>query len=218
MKRKIIIFAASLLVILCCVLPVMTFLCSDEIKVDNITPKEQIVTKYYGLERQLLAREIFHVRKGFRDVNAKALAKEVGFKLECKRQISKNLYYYVILGDYNCYIVVDENDIVHHVLTLGDLPTIAQTKRWLEKYDDLYIGDVEQFTNLMVSVGNSSAHWTNLYTLEDGVLVVKGSGKPETARYQFYTDEEWQQEYQNYYDSFALLPMDKQDLDRFTWD
>lgn len=182
------------------------------IKIDNTTPAEQIVSQKYGLEKQLLAKEIFYVRRGFRDVNAFDLAKEVGIQLECKRQISENQFYYVVLGDYQCFIIVDERDTVQDVITIRNFPTIAQTKQWLERDEnEIYITDATEygFCDLWRTCGSSSVYLNYLFTLKDGVMILRTTGKIENAQYLFFTDEEWQQVYKDW-DGFVILPIDKQ--------
>lgn len=211
-QKRIVLTVSSLLILSIGILFFVFGFHNKKIKVDNTTPAEQVVTKKYGLEKQLLAKEIFYVRRGFRDVNAFDLAKEVGIKLECKRQISENQFYYVVLGDYRCFIVVDEKDTVQDVLTIRDFPTIEQTKKWLERDDhEMYVTDTMEygFRNLWRSCGASSVYWTALFTLEDGAMMIRSTGKMENAQYLFFTDEEWQQVYKDY-DGFVILPIDKQ--------
>lgn len=216
MKRKILIFAASILLVIGIGVLIFVFgFQNTNIKVDNTTPAEQIVTKKYGLEKQLLVKEIFYVRRGFHDVNAFALAKEVGIKLECKRQVSEDQFYYVVLGDYRCFIIVDEENIVQEVLTVRKFPTIAQAKKTverLEKEDDgMYITDTFEcgFRYLWRACGSSSVYLDFYFPLQDGALLIRTTGKIAKGQYLYFTEEEWQQEYEDW-ECFVILPIDKQ--------
>lgn len=219
MKYKTKILIAGILFIIIAILFVVFGIKSTAIKIDNVTPAEQIVTHEYDLEKQLLAKAIFYVRHGFGEVNAFDLAKEVGIKLECKRQISENQFYFVVLGDYRCFIIVDECDIVQEVITIRNFPTIEQTRQWLEREENkTYITDTKtyitdtreyEFCDLWRNVGSSSVYLNYLFTLKDGVLLIRTKGKIEYAQYLFFTNEEWKEAYKEW-EGFVILPIDKQ--------
>ena len=214
MKRRTIALSAGALLLVISI-TVSMLLNNSNIEVNNTRSAKELVTRKYGLEKELLAKAIFYVRRGFEEVNARDLAEEVGMKLECKRQISDTQFYYAIVGDYRCFFIVDEEDIVQEVLTIRDFPTIEQTKEWLNQ-DNPYSNDSildtgeYEFCNLYRHIGGSSVMINTLFTLQDGVMIMQWAGKPEKARYIFFTDEEWQQTYLDWSGAFVILPLDKQ--------
>lgn len=214
MKKQKVILAISILLLLAVIITVF-LLRESSIEVNNTTPAEELVSKHYDIEKELLAKAIFYVRDGFEDVNARDLAKEVGMKLECKRQISDTQFYYLILGYYRCFIIVDEKDIVQEVLTVRDFPTIEQTQEWLNRDDPYFDGSIletgeYEFCDLYRDIGGTSRIINTLFTLQDGAMIMEWGGDPEKARYTFYTDEEWRQAYLDWYGAFVILPIDKQ--------
>ena len=142
MKRRTIALSVGALLLVISI-TVSMLLYNSDIEVNNTRSAKELVTRKYGLEKELLAKAIFYVRRGFEEVNARDLAEEVGMKLECKRQISDTQFYYVIVGDYQCFFIVDEEDIVQEVLTIRDFPTIEQTKEWLNQDNQEYRNKTE---------------------------------------------------------------------------
>ena len=212
--KKTVLCIGSVLPIISIILVVL--FCNPNIKVNNTTPAKELVTRKYDIEKELLAKAIFYVRRGFGDVKARDLASEVGFKLECKRQISDTQFYYVIVGYYRCFIIVDEKDVVQEVLNVRDFPTVEQTKEWLNRDDPDFEGYIidtgeYEFCTLWRDITKGSVIRSFQFTLQDGVMIMQFTNKLSKAKYTFYTDEEWQQVYdKDWGQGFVILPIDKQ--------
>lgn len=210
MKRRVLLSSLALLIVMRGLIFVFWF--SDiPVKVNNTDPVEQIATKRYGIEKQMLARAIFDVRSGFEDVSVFDLAREVGIRLECKRQVSENQFYYVVPGYYHCFLIVDEKDIVQEVLTIWEFLTIAQTKEWMDEHDGVYLADALEyrFYGNWKNIGTSSVYMRTLFTLRDGVMIMESKGNPQYAKYYFFTNDEWEKVYEDWA-GFLILPMDKE--------
>lgn len=212
--KKTVLCIGSVLPIISIILVVL--FCNPNIKVNNTTPAKELVTRKYDIEKELLAKAIFYVRRGFGDVKARDLASEVGFKLECKRQISDTQFYYVIVGYYRCFIIVDEKDVVQEVLNVRDFPTVEQTKEWLNRDDPDFEGYIidtgeYEFCTLWRDITKGSVIRSFQFTLQDGVMIMQFTNKLSKAKYTFFTDEEWQQVYdKDWGQGFVILPIDKQ--------
>ena len=212
--KKTVLCIGSVLPIISIILVVLFY--NPNIKVNNTTPAKELVTRKYDIEKELLAKAIFYVRRGFGDVKARDLASEVGFKLECKRQISDTQFYYVIVGYYRCFIIVDEKDVVQEVLNVRDFPTVEQTKEWLNRDDPDFEGYIidtgeYEFCTLWRDITKGSVIRSFQFTLQDGVMIMQFTNKLSKAKYTFFTDEEWQQVYdKDWGQGFVILPIDKQ--------
>ena len=212
--KKTVLCIGSVLPIISIILVVL--FCNPNIKVNNTTPAKELVTRKYDIEKELLAKAIFYVRRGFGDVKARDLASEVGFKLECKRQISDTQFYYVIVGYYRCFIIVDEKDVVQEVLNVRDFPTVEQAKEWLNRDDPDFEGYIidtgeYEFCTLWRDITKGSVIRSFQFTLQDGVMIMQFTNKLSKAKYTFFTDEEWQQVYdKDWGQGFVILPIDKQ--------
>ena len=70
---------------------------------------------------------------GFGEVSAKTLAKEIGIKLECRRQTSENGFYYVICGDtHRLFLMTDKAGIVKDVILSSGLPSKEAIEQQIE--------------------------------------------------------------------------------------
>ena len=187
---------------------------SRPMKTNNTTPANQLITKDHGLEKLLLAEAIFNVRKGFEEVTATDLSKEVGLKLECKRQVAETQFYYVIIGSgYRCFIITDSDDVVQEVLVVHHFATIVETQKCLDRYsnDDIHITEMPEhgFRELWRDIGHSSIYRNSLFTLQDGVMILQSIGDIAPEKYFYFTDEEWKDAYDDWC-GFMILPIDKQ--------
>ena len=217
MKRKVTISILCIMIFSIACGAVFLFL-NRPVSVDNTTPVEQIITKDYGLKKLLLAEATFYVRDGFEKVTVQDLAREIGLKLECKRQTSDRQFYYVVCGDgYRCFLFTDEFDIIHNVLVVHDFVTIKRTRECVSLYENLpdpillTESAEHSFCELWRTCGHSTGYWHRLFILQDGVLVLKepyaqSVGAPA---YFYYTDEEWESACGEW-DGFTILPIDKQ--------
>ncbi len=212
--KRVVVTAAAMTV---CILIVLLIYHSESytVEIDNTNPVEKIITEDYGLERLLLAEAIFNVRDGFGDVYSYDLADEVEIRLECKRQVSPTQFYYVVCGDgYRCFLFVDEGERIQEVLVATRFSTIEETKKQIEDLSmldrSLYLTDSADYATNFKSCGHSAGYWHQLFTLQDGALIMKepyplSKGVPE---YFFYTNEEWMKNYEDW-NGFVILPIDK---------
>lgn len=182
-------------------------------EINNTMPADQIITINHGLKKALLAEAIFYVRKGFEDVTATKLSKEVGLKLECKRQVTENEFYYVVKGDgYRCFILTNSVDVVQEVLVIRDFLTIEKMKQLVDNYG--YSTDIADTPELEVrklwrDIGSSSVYRNTLFTLQNGVMIMQSIGEIADPQFFYFTDEEWATVYHDW-DGFMILPIDKQ--------
>ena len=98
------------------------------------------------------------------------------------------------------------------VFVTKEFATIEQTKEYVEKYsDEIPIIDTTafRFREIWRDCGNSSVYKNSLFTLQDGVMIMRTKGKKDHAEYIYFTDEEWQRVYEDW-DGFLILPIDKQ--------
>ena len=183
------------------------------VSVDNTTSIEECIAKDYGLKKLLLAKAIFDVRRGFENVTAFDLTKEVGIKLDCKRQVFESQFYYVTKGDgHRCFIITDPDDIVQEVLVIKDFPTIEQTKDYISKYGEdipIALSPAHQFRDLWRDIGFSSVYRNCLFTLQDGVMIMQSVSYSSEPTYYYFTDAEWDACCEEW-GGFAILPIDKQ--------
>lgn len=95
MKKKAVIIVLAVLIVAAaaCGIILPQF---RSVRVDNLTPAQEVVKHTYSLKELLLLKSHVEIESGFGEVSAKTLAKEVGIKLECRRQTSENGFYYVI--------------------------------------------------------------------------------------------------------------------------
>lgn len=183
-----------------------------DILINNTVPPQEIITEDHGLEKLLLTEAIFEVRSGFDNVQVNDLAKEVGLKLECKRQSGAQEFYYLVFGDgYRCFIFTDIEGIVQNVIVVREFATIAQTKAHIDTLEsNTSILDSAEygFRDLWRNCGNSSVFRTFLFTLEDGVMLIKAVDPYKNPTYFFFTDEEWCLVCGEW-NGFTILPIDK---------
>lgn len=220
MKKKRIVFIASIVTVVFALILIsgMTLVhLFREVPVDNETPAEEIITKECSLERLFLMEAIFSVRDGFGDVYASDLAREVGVKLECKRQPSLTQFYYVIQGgDYRCFIITDATEIVTHVFVTPAFATISATKASIAEYqelsEDFLISDSAEnyYSRILYCCGWSFGYRHFLFTLQDGVMVMlRPNNLSEYApQYFYYSDKEWLSVCDEW-NGFVILPIDK---------
>lgn len=215
-KKSSIVGAVALLLIILCGMILVYFF--SPISVNNDTAAHEIITKDYSLEQLFLMEAIFSVRDGFGDISASDLAHEVGVKLECKRQPSATQFYYVVQGDgYRCFIITDEADFVEYVFVTPMFATISETKNNVAKYreisEDFLISENPEcyYSKIWRSCGTSYGYFHYLFTLQDGVMIMK---KPyeltaNEPQYFYYTDDEWFAACDEW-NGFIILPIDKQ--------
>lgn len=200
MKKRRIIFAIAVIAVLSAVGALLLAVRPNRPQLSNTARVEDIVSHRYNLEQALLMEAIFNVRDGFEAVDAQALADEVGVKLECKRQLSPELYYYVWIADgYRCFVYADPDDVVQKVMVTYKFATINEVKA-LVKDAELYgrstpINESEVYC--MNSVADICCTGAGAYDffipLQDGVAIMErpslASGKDPV--YYYYTNEEW---------------------------
>ena len=99
-------------------------------KVDNVTPANELITKDYSLEQTYMLEAVFDVRDGFGDVHVEDLADEVHVKLECKRQIAQDRLYYIVQGNRRrCYVFTDAEGTVQNIIGVDrNFPTLDEIR------------------------------------------------------------------------------------------
>lgn len=202
-------------IILCIVIYLPRY---KSIEVNNTLPASEIITVNHDLRKLLLAEAIFYVENGFDDVYAMDFAHCTGITLECKRQATSTQFYYVIYGDsYWGYIIVDDNDVIRDILIQKDFPTIQETKECLAEIDNLHIDiDLTEVPKYLLdrnwrTCGYSTGFWHRLFTLQDGMLIMKEPYplNNDPIEYYYYTDSEWKSEHKQW-NGYVILPIDKQ--------
>lgn len=198
----------SLLIIFFC----LFIRCRGSIKIDNTVPANQIITVNHGLEKALLAEAVFRVCDGFGDVTTSQLSKNVGLKLECKRQVSETEFYYVIKGDgYRCFIFTNSSEVVQEVVVARDFVTTEKMKYLVSQYGyTTRIADTAEDGMRWIcrDIGMSSVYRNILFTLEDGVMIMRFIGEIVGPKFLYFTDEEWMTVH-NEWEGFLILPIDK---------
>lgn len=224
MKKKYIIILSFALLVILAVLLVFLFI-SQQPKVDNISPADRIITNDYPLERILMLEATYSVRSGFHAVNIKDLACETNIKLECKRQIAPEQFYYIVQGNgRRCFIFVDAEDFIQTIIATYRFPTLDEIQRLVDDTASLY-ADPVSITDLQTYSLKTTAYvcyHIPQYTyfciqVQDGIVIMRRpsltSGKdPE---YYYYTYEEWpsanaawQEKYAQWDCQYEVLPID----------
>ena len=182
---------------------------------DNETPAQVLIAHRYHQEEFYTAQAAFHVRNSFHDVYAKDLAKEYNFSLECKRMINNGLFYYLLLGNgYQCYIFVDENDVVQEVLVTDSFPSEKEVRNMISVCASLDIPYPSGY-NIAACELPLKTEENYIYTefiLQVGVLIVKSpwgiAAQDSQQEFYFYSDDEWASVCDEW-DGYTILQIDK---------
>lgn len=193
--------------------------------VNNLDAASSIITKDYDLEQLFLLDAIFHVRDGFGDVKVTHLADEVGVKLECKRQITPDLFYYIVQGkSRRCFIFTDAEDTVKNIIATYKLPALADIRKLEEDNNSLYPIPV-QMSNMSIYSLSTTAYLC-MYSakltyycipLQDGIVIEESPTIPDGTKpiYYYYTFEDWsaanaawKRQYESWSCPYEILPID----------
>lgn len=194
-------------------------------KVNNQAPANSIITKDYDLEQLFLLDAIFDVRDGFCNVKATRLADDVDIKLECKRQIAPDLFYYIVQGrSRRCFIFTDTEDTVKNIIATYEFATLNEIKKIETDLNTLYpvpvqISHVNEYSlDTTAYLCMYSAKLTYYcIPLQDGIVIEEQPTIPDGTKpiYYYYTYEEWpvanatwQQKYESWSCPYEILPID----------
>ena len=215
MKKKAVIIVLAVLIVAAaaCGIILPQF---RSVRVDNLTPAQEVVKHTYSLKELLLLKSHVEIESGFGEVSAKTLAKEVGIKLECRRQTSENGFYYVICGDtHRLFLMTDKAGIVKDVILSSGLPSKEAIEQQIETGKRIgwslsrmgIPGTNGAEPNVLD--GASSRSITYAVLLQDGAVTWKEDFQQDPAQidYQFYSREAWER-LETRPDYLILLPVD----------
>lgn len=211
MKRRLLIAA----VILTAVLALSLFWKTKAlpVEVNNANQVEEIVSKEYDIVALKMVEAIFQAQSGSQTIDAITLAKEAKVKLECKRQVDTDAFYYVIKGwgDWRCFIFADADDVVQEVLVASGFHSVAEIQdsvhsiqaagRELPEWSTTY-------AKIVLDIDSNYKYYQ--YILQDGILIVQWPWMPvvHEIEYHYYTDQEWEEERENWM-GYTILRIDK---------
>ncbi len=187
------------------------------VRVDNLTPAQEVVKHTYSLKELLLLKSHFEIESGFGEVSAKTLAKEVGIKLECRRQTSENGFYYVICGDtYRLFLLTDKVGIVKDVILSSGLPSKEAIEQQIETGETHRLELIPDGSPRNERRRTECArrcivqiYITYVVLLQDGAVTWKEDFQQDPAQidYHFYSREAWER-LETRLDYLILLPVD----------
>lgn len=199
----------------------------EPVKVDNVTPANELITKDYSLEQTYMLEAVFDVRDGFGDVHVEDLADEVHVKLECKRQIAQDRFYYIVQGNRRrCYVFTDAEGTVQNIIGVDrNFPTLDEIRALEDDAAAFYPSAAAPLSMCQIDSLNTIAYICcenamNTYLCilaEDGVVIEQrfplSSGKAPI--YYYYTYEEWpaadaawKTEHTSWSCKYMILPLD----------
>lgn len=197
-----------------------------ELKSDNSTPAEALITKDYTMERIYTLEALYRVQKGFHEVNVWNLADDVDVKLECRRQISEDCYYYIIQGNgRRCFLFTDSEDNVEEIVATARFLTLDELRQLKNDADSLYPNPVylssfsSNSINTVAYSCGSGARGTEYVCIlaQDGVLIEESFSltSGEAPAYYFYTYEErpeadavWKEKIPSWNCEYQIMQMD----------
>ncbi len=188
-----------------------------EITVDNITPILELQTAQYNQEQFYTLQAIFYAQQPFHNVSVGYLCDYEGIEVKFKRCTDSNEFYYVLQhGEVKCFIFTDETDDVCDILVARDMPSIEETKTFMEKQNlfDFEFPDYYYYTGLSLDISSAKpeGNYVRQYFLCDGILIEEkqnNGANDESTSYKFYSDEEWSL-VADKYEGYTILPIDKE--------
>ena len=169
--------------------------------VDNITLASELITEDCSLERIYVLQALFSARSQFREVGVRDLAEEANVRLQCKRQIAPDLYYYIIQGHgMRCFLFTDGEDNMQNIIATYRFLKLDELRAIEEDVSALYPNPV-RLTALQANSLDSTAyscayHQRIQYACilaQDGI-VIEESFSPSSGKfpvYHYYTYDEW---------------------------
>lgn len=199
MRKRILTGALGIAVLLAMMFAILWHTWTPE--VDNTTPAEELISKEYSFERLSVLQALFSARSQFHDVSVKDLAKEANVRLQCKRQIAPDRYYYIVQGHgLRCFLFTDSTDNVQNVIATYRFPTLDELRALVQDISALY-PNPPRLTALQAYSLDSTAyscayHQRVQYACilaQDGI-VIDESFSPSSGKfpvYHYYTYDEW---------------------------
>ena len=223
MKRRIIAVALGVAVLLAGMYGVIWRTWLPE--VDTVTPADDLVSQNCSLESIYVIQALFSARSQFHEVNIRDLAKEANVKIQCKRQIASDLYYYIIQGHgMRCFLFTDGEDNVQNIIATYRFLKLDELRAIEEDVSALYPNPV-RLTALQANSLDSTAyscayHQRVQYACilaQDGI-VIEESFSPSSGKfpvYHYYTYDEWptaeaawQEKIPSWDCKYRVLPLD----------
>lgn len=180
----------------------LVFVLHADLKPDNSTPAEKLITENYALEDICTLEALYRVQKGFHAVNIWDLADDASVNLECRRQISEDCYYYIIQGNgRRCFLFTDSEDNVEEIVATARFLTLDELRQLKNDADSLYPNPVclSSFSSNSINTtaypcgsGSRGAEYVCILA-QDGVVIEESFSltSGEAPAYYFYTYEEW---------------------------
>lgn len=187
-----------------------------QMQINNVTPFSELQTEQYNQEQFYTIQAIFYAQQPFHKVAAQYLCDYEDITLEFKRSTDQNDYYVLHHEEtVKCFIFTDKEDNVREVLVMRDIPSIQETKEFIEKQKALGFSFPDHYYSSCLSLDITPIMEKKIritqYFLSDGVLLeeTRNPGEDtETTSYLFYTDEEWAL-IASECGGYAILPIDK---------
>lgn len=196
-----------------------------QLEVDNLTPADELITKDYPLERLYVLQALFSARGQFHEVDVGDLAEEANVRLQCKRQIAPDCYYYIVQGHgLRCFLFTDGEDNVQNIIATYRFLTLDELRAIAEDLAALYPDPIrltELQSNSLMTTAYSCAYYQRVgyacILARDGV-VIEESFSPSSGKfpvYHYYTYEEWfaaeaawQEKIPSWYSKYRVLTDD----------
>lgn len=170
-------------------------------KVDNITSADELITQDCSLESIYVLQALFSARGQFHEVDVGDLAREANVRLQCKRQLTHDCYYYIVQGHgLRCFLFTDDEDNVQNIIAAYRFLTLDELRAIAEDLAALYptpIRLTELQSNSLDSTAYSCAYHQRVeyacILARDG-LVIEEAFSPSSGKfpvYHYYTYEEW---------------------------
>lgn len=193
--------------------------------VDNITSAGELITQDCSLESIYVLQALFSARGQFHEVDIGDLAEEANVRLQCKRQIAPDCYYYIVQGyGLRCFLFTDGEDNVQNIIATYRFLTLDKLRAIAEDLAALYPDPIrltELQSNSLMTTAYSCAYYQRVgyacILARDGV-VIEESFSPSSGKfpvYHYYTYEEWsaaeaawQEKIPSWNSKYQVLPLD----------
>ena len=185
--------------------------------IDNETPPEEKITKYYPNETLAAADAWYQVRAGYGDVYLQDVCSAFSLRAQCRRSTSDGEEYVLFRGaTYRLYFFMDDTQkITTSLLTQRSWKKkgMEQSQRYLEStgVDVLNCMYAADFLTLPASNRFMSCYEL---ILQEGVVVIEAPTPQRVAEgvrpvFHYYTDEEWSTACAEW-DGYTILEIDRQ--------
>lgn len=185
--------------------------------IDNETPPEEKITKYYPNETLAAADAWYQVRACYGDVYLQDVCSAFSLRAQCHRSMSDGEEYVLFRGStYRLYFFMDDTQkITTSLLTHRSWKKkgMEQSQRYLEStgVDVLNCTYAADFLTLPASNRFMSCYEL---ILQEGVVVIEAPTPQRVAEgvrpvFHYYTDEEWSTTCAEW-DGYTILEIDRQ--------